>query len=127
MIHGRTIGKHIALLYLITLLDDRVLGNVRVFVRALELGELVGLQLGFGLQHNAGRINLHDLTIFRGHNGARGIMSDLIFDAGSNPRCLRFYRRHSLPLHVRSHERAVRRVMFQKRNECGCRGNGLVV
>ena len=52
-------------------------------------------------------------------------MSNSPLHAGTDERCLGLKQRHSLPLHVRSHQRAVGVIVLKERNECRSNRNKL--
>ena len=137
-----SVGEHLALLDLLTFLDDRLLVDAGAGVRAHELAQRVG--------HDAfGNIRLHRIRIaeeflFGNRHGAIGsrdddfrrgggndavgfgdhhrtrIASSFRFETGADERCFGNEKRHALALHVRAHERAVRVVVLKERNQtCG--------
>ena len=53
---------------------------------------------------------------FRDDDGAR-IASDAVFETGGHKRRFGNEQRHGLALHVRTHQRAVRVVVFEERNQ----------
>ncbi len=99
-------------------------------VGALELGELVDVGAHFArkLPFLAVAFHAHDdaLAVDRidyagalAHNNGAGIASRHVLHAGADVRSFGAQQRNRLPLHVRSHERAVRVVIFKERNQAG--------
>ena len=67
-----------------------------------------------------------DLAVaFRDDDGA-GIAGDLALHAGADERRFRLDQRHALALHVRAHERAIRIVVLEERNQAGRHGDELL-
>ncbi len=60
-----------------------------------------------------------------GDHDRSGITGHLLLESGSDERSLRIEERHCLPLHVRSHQRAVGVVVLEERNERGGDGHEL--
>ena len=95
-----------------------------VLVRPLELAQIVDIDARFrrvglfrGAHNDPLRVHLFDnARAARGNRGA-GIARHNAFHAGADKRRLGLQERHSLPLHVRAHERAVGVVVFKERNE----------
>ncbi len=58
-----------------------------------------------------------DFAGFLGHQHGARIAGDALFQAGGDQRRFGDEQRHGLALHVRTHQRAVRVVVFQKRNQ----------
>ncbi len=50
-------------------------------------------------------------------DAAAGVLGGAILHAGADDRRLRPEQRHGLTLHIRAHERAVRIVVFEERDE----------
>ncbi len=75
--------------------------------------------------HNARGINVIDhAATQRLHCGTRVNRNGTLYSS-SNQRFLCAQTRHCLPLHVRSHERPIRIIVFQERNQRGCNGDNL--
>ena len=58
-----------------------------------------------------------DFAGFLGDDHGARIAGDAVFQAGGHERRLGDEQRHGLALHVRTHQRAVRVVVFQERNQ----------
>jgi hypothetical protein len=67
-----------------------------------------------------------DLAAFFGDNDGARIASDALFQTGGHERRFGDEQRHSLALHVRTHQRAVGVVVFEERNQTGSHGNELL-
>ena len=68
---------------------------------------------------------VHDAVALAEHHRA-GIASGDALHAGANQRGFPADQRHSLALHVGTHQRAVGVVVFQERNQAGSHGNELL-
>ena len=66
---------------------------------------------------DTGRVNLIDDARTACADSSAGIAGHGFFHAGADKRCFCAQQRHSLTLHVRSHQRAVGVIVFQERNE----------
>ena len=116
-----TVRQHLSGLDIIAFENDRFL---------VDTGALVGT---FKFQHFI-MINIAvfraDLDLVAGHAdnftgmfsqyAVAGVGCHLVFHTGADYRCLRGQQRHRLTLHVGAHQRAVRVIVFQERNQ-GCR------
>src|SRR5688572_15545508 len=137
-LRARTVGEHLPLLHLLTDAHDRLLVDTGVLVRPLELGHRIDVSTHF----------LADLILdvpltFHAHDdalavdvvdGARAARDDHrtriargdVLHAGADIRAARPEQRHRLALHVRSHQRAVRVVVLEERDERGGDGDELL-
>ena len=126
---ARTVGQHLALGHALLHAHDRPLADARVLVRALELRQAVDVgahlaRQAFGLA----ALDAHDDALAvdvvddarpaRHDDGARIARRDVLH-AGADERRPRLEQRHGLALHVRSHQRAVRVVVLEERDERG--------
>mmetsp|Transcript_2825 Transcript_2825/g.3730 ORF Transcript_2825/g.3730 Transcript_2825/m.3730 type:complete len:450 (-) Transcript_2825:1173-2522(-) len=125
-IGGRTIGNHFALADLLTYFHQRTLVDAGVLVGTLELAHAVDINARvaqlqiFGCpDHDTLCVDLVDDACTLGHDGRAGIPCHDLFDAGTDQRRFCAQQRNRLTLHVRTHESAVRVVVFQERNERG--------
>ena len=66
---------------------------------------------------DARRVDALDDAVALGDDAHAGVTRELAFHAGADERRLRADERHGLTLHVRAHERAVRVVVLEERNE----------
>ena len=66
-----------------------------------------------------------DLAAFLGDRHGARVPGHAVFETGGHERRLGHEQRHGLALHVGTHQRAVRVVVFQKRNQRGGDGHQL--
>src|SRR6266404_6144777 len=124
---ARAVGKNLALLHAVAYANQRLLADASVLVRTLELDELIDVRSHFAAEH-AGVIGLHahdDAFALAEHDRA-GIARGDTLHAGANERRFALDERHSLALHVGTHERAVGVVVFEERNQAGSHRNELL-
>ena len=137
----RAVGDDFALLHVLAFLDDRLLVDAGAGVRAHELAQLVDvdavlrvvLELLLAVRHFA---VLRDDDLVGGDAGdfagafrdddRLGIARDLAFHAGADERRLGDEQRHALALHVRAHQRAVRVIVLEERDQAGGHGDELL-
>ena len=106
-------------------LDERPLIDVRVLVRALVLCQVVDVDADFACSRFAvihphddpARIDVVDLAAAARHHRRAAIDCRRTLDARADQRLFRPQARHRLPLHVRAHQRAVRVVVLEERNQ----------
>ena len=60
------------------------------------------------------------------NNADTGVNGNFVFHTGTNNRRLSAQKRHCLTLHVSTHERAVRVIVFEERNKRGSNGYNLL-
>ena len=109
------VGDDLPLLDLLADFDDRLLVLTGPLVQADELSQqilpIVDLDaLGIDVCDRARTIGLHDHA---------AIVRHISFEAGGNEGGLSDQERHRLPLHVRTHERAIGVVVLEERNQAG--------
>ena len=122
-----TVGHHVALGDLVAALDDRTLVDVGVLVRTLILDQVVDVHADFagrGLvvvhaHHDTGRVDVVDDTAAGGRDHGAGVDRGDALDAGADHRLLGAQHGHGLTLHVGAHQRAVRVVVLEERNQRG--------
>ena len=131
VIGARTVGDDLSLHHALSLFDHRLLVDAGVLVRALELGELInvaahftrklrGMVLAFNAHDDAVRVDRIDNAVAPSQNHRAGVARRDAFHSSANDRRLRAQQRHGLALHVRAHQRAVRVVVLEERNQrCG--------
>ena len=78
------------------------------------------------LHHDAAGVHRLDDAVAAGHAGHAGVAGDDRLDAGAHERRGGAQQRHRLALHVRAHERAVRVVVLEERDERGGHRHQLV-
>src|SRR6267143_3470262 len=135
-LRARTVGKNLALLHAVAHANQWLLADASVLVGALEFDELINVRAHFAAKH-AGVVGFH------AHDDALGV--DLIDDAfalaeydragiarsdtlhaSADERRFALDERHSLALHVGTHECAVGVVVFEERNQAGSHRNELL-
>ena len=131
-LRARPVGQHLALRHALADADDRPLVDAGVLVRALELRQAV--DVGAHLAREAlgvAALDAHDDALaVHVVDGARAARHDHrarvargdVLHAGADERRPGLEQRHGLALHVRSHQRAVRVVVLEERDER--RGDG---
>ncbi len=129
-LRARSVAQHLTLVHLLPDPHDGLLVDARVLVAALELRHVVDVSahllalvhLALDADDDALAVDeVHRARPARHDDGAR-IASRDVFHACADEGRPRPQQRHSLALHVRSHQRAVRIVIFQERNQrCGDR------
>src|SRR5216684_4217636 len=132
---ARAVGQHLALFHAVAHAHERLLADAGVLVRTLELDELIDVRTHFAAEH-AGVIGLHahddalgvhliDDAFALAEYDRAGIARSDAFHAGADERRFTLDQRHSLALHVGTHERAVGVVVLKERNQAGGDGNEL--
>ena len=121
------VGEDLALGDLLALEHDRLLVDQRALVRAHELHELVAVLgvvggadddvVGVDPDHGAGA--LRDLDV-------AGVDGGAVLETRADDRRLRDQQRHRLAHHVRAHQRAVRVVVLEERDQRGRDGDDLL-
>ena len=126
-LRARTVGQHLALGHALPDADDRPLVDARVLVRALELRQAV--DVGAHLARQAlglAALDAHDDALAvdevdrarpARHDDRARIARGDVLHARADERRPRLEQRHRLALHVRSHQRAVRVVVLEERDE----------
>src|SRR6185437_14678829 len=130
----RAVSQHVATRDVITRVHQRTLVDTGVLVRARVLREVVDVHArlaGGGLvvihtHHDAGRVDgVHEAAAL-GDDRNTGVDGYRTLHSGADERHLGTQGRHRLALHVRAHERAVRVVMLEERDERGRHGHDLL-
>src|SRR5216684_707762 len=133
---ARAVGQHLALFHAVAHAHERLLADAGVLVRTLELDELIDVRTHFAAEH-AGVIGLHahddalgvdliDDAFALAEYDRAGIARSDAFHAGADERRFTLDQRHSLALHVGTHQRAVGVVIFEERDQAGSHGNQLL-
>ena len=109
--------------------DDRLLGDAGVLVRALELRHRVDVRAHLLADLSScslstrttmrWRVDVVDGAGAARHDHRARIARRDVLHAGADKRRARAQQRHRLALHVRSHQRAVRVVVLEERDERG--------
>ena len=137
-LRARSVGQHLPLRHPLPDADDRLLVDAGVLVRALELRHRVdvgahflaqvlgALTLPFHAHDDALAVDVvHGARPPRDDHRARVARGDVLH-AGADIRAAGAQQRHGLALHVRSHQRAVRVVVLEERDERGGDGDELL-
>src|SRR5882672_7841701 len=121
----RTVGQHVALLDVVARLHQRPLVDAGVLIRAGVIREVVDVDAGLArlrllvldAYNNARRVDrVDDAAAARDHGDAR-VDGHRTLHARADERRLGAQRRDRLALHVRAHQRAVRVVVLEERNQ----------
>ena len=117
VLRGGAVRDHLPLDDGVALVNDGPLVDAGALVRAHKLDELVFVGGGFGGAHGDGirRNALYHTAVFC-QNAHAGIARGLVFHTGGHDGLFGNQQRHSLPLHVRAHQRAVRVVVLEERD-----------
>ncbi len=122
---GSAVGDDVALGDLLAGLHHRTLVDVGVLVRARVLGQLVDVHAdvaGHRLvvvdpDHDAVGVDVVHRAAPQGHHAGTRVHRRGALDAGADQRLLRAQAGHRLALHVGAHQRAVRVVVLEERNQ----------
>ena len=148
LVGAGSVCEDLAFLHLVATADDGALVDAGAGIAAHEFAERVDVDFLGGLMFDD-RWIAEELTVGAGEfpilghndhfrsgrgddalgfaNGDRlGIARSLGFDAGADERRFSDEQRHALALHVRSHERTVGVIVFEKRNHGGGHGHQLL-
>ena len=120
----RAVRQNVTLADNIADLDQRPLVDSGVLVRTLEFQQRVDINRGHvlgallvGADHDAGGVHLIDHTGAAGDDGHTRVTGNPRFHAGADDRRFGTDQRHSLTLHVRSHQGAVGVVVLEERDQ----------
>ena len=121
VVRGRAVGDHLAGFHMIPLIDDRLLVIAVRLVASLKFRKTVHVPVPvrIPLDHNLIRRRALDHAGILSQHAHAGVHGRLALDTGSDNGCLGGQERHGLTLHVGTHQRAVRIVIFQERNHGG--------
>src|SRR6185503_7088783 len=111
------VGDDLAALHLVAEDDRRLLVDQRALVRPHELRQRVLVARPATLDDDALGVDVDDRAVVLGEHDVAGVDGGPELEAGADDRCLRDHERHRLLLHVRAHERAVRVVVLEERDE----------
>ena len=124
---ARPVGQHLPLTDAVAHADQRLLVDAGVLVRTLELDELVDVGADFAGEHarvvgldahdDALGVHLIDDSVAAADDHRARIARGDAFHAGADERSFAANQRHGLALHVRTHQGAVRVVVFKERNQ----------
>src|SRR5579883_1123488 len=132
---ARTIGKHLAFFHAVAHANKGLLVNASVLIRTLEFDERVDIGADFAAQHagvvgldahdDAFGVHLVNDAIALAKDDGAGIARGDALHAGADERSFSPDERHGLALHVGTHERAIRVVVLEERNQAGGHGDEL--
>ncbi len=128
LVGPRAVGDHVARRHALALTDDRLLVDAGVLVRPPVLRQVVDverevlhriglLRPALGAHHHAVGRHVLDHTEPLGHDDRARVARDHVLHPGAHQRRLGLQERHRLALHVRAHERAVRVVVLEERDQ----------
>ncbi len=133
--HGPS-ARYLAGLHAVADANQRLLVDAGVLVGALELGERVDVGTHFAAEHagmiafdandDALGVHLIDDAVALAEDDRAGIARGDALHAGADQRSFAADQRHSLALHVGTHQGAVGVVVFKERNQAGGDGNELL-
>ncbi len=111
----RPVGDHVALVDLLTDLHDRLLVLASPLVQADELAELVDVAADL----DPAAVHIGHRAFPRGADQHARILGGVDFQPRRHQRRFGDQQGNRLPLHVRAHQRAVRVVVFEERDQAG--------
>ena len=121
---GGTVGKHLVLLYLLALCDDRSLVHTGTLIGALEFYQLVLSFLSVVILYgDFVRGNACNNAVLLGENANARVNGSLVFHTCADDRILCYHERNCLSLHVRAHKSTVRVVVLKERYHRRSDGN----
>src|SRR5208283_2390149 len=131
-----SIGEHLGSLHAVAHANERLLVDASVLVGALELGQGVDVGTDFAAEYarvvafdandDAFGVDLIDDAVALAEDDCAGIAGGDALHAGADQRSFAADQRHSLALHVRTHQGAVRVVVFEEWNQTGGYRNKLL-
>ncbi len=122
----RAVREHVAGLHLVAELHDRALVDERALVRPHELHEVVRVAVTLARRDDdALRVDVGHRAGAAREDDVAGVDGGAVLEAGADQRRLRDEQRHRLALHVRAHQRAVRVVVLEERDQRGCHRDDL--
>ena len=134
VVAARTVRQDIARMDLVALAYDGLMVDAAGLVGALELRNQILVEFALVVaDDDGGAVHVIDDTGILSNQNLAGVDGDAVLDARADQRSMGTQQRHSLTLHVRTHERAVRVVVLEEGNEGRCdrghltRGNVHVV
>src|SRR6202011_6101343 len=126
---ARTVGQNLGLLHTIAYTNERLLADASVLIRTLEFNQLVDVRAHFAAKHagmvgldthdDALGVDLIDDTFAAAEHHCSGVAGGNAFHASADERRFAANQRHSLALHVGTHERAVGVVVLEERDQAG--------
>src|SRR4051794_28498108 len=134
-LRARTVGQDLPLVDLLSVPDDRLLVDAGVLVRPLELGHRVDVgahfarhrfRLPFDADDNALAVDVVDRARAARHDARARVARGDVLHARADIGRAGAQQRHRLALHVRPHQRAVRVVVLEERDQRGGDGDELL-
>ena len=120
MVAAGAVGQNVTRMDFVALAHDRLVVDAAALVGTLELRNQVLVELAFIILDDDGRaVDVVDHARVLGNEHFARVNRDAMLDAGADVRRVGLQQRHSLTLHVRTHEGAVCVVVLQERNERG--------
>ena len=117
VVGGGAVRQHLALLHALSGVYDGPLVHAGALVGPHELGEPVrGRQAAVAEHLDPARRHVGDNAVLLGDDAHAGVNRGLVLHAGADDRRFGADQGHGLPLHVRTHQGAVRVVVFQERD-----------
>ena len=120
---GRAVRDHFAGIYTVALFHDRLLVVTVGLVASHKLCQMILIRfavVAYHLNDSGGYIG--DRTALSCHHADTGVHRRLLLHTRTHGRRFREQKRHSLTLHVGTHQRTVRVIVLQKRNQRGRHG-----
>ena len=125
LVDGRTISERFALDHVVAHMDDRTVVDARGLVGALVLRKVIALGARGSLHDDVGCVDLDDVSLMLGADELAGVEGSTELHAGADERRMRTNQRHSLALHVCTHEGTLCVIVLEERNEVCCDGEQL--
>ncbi len=121
----RPVGEHVAGLDPFALNDNRPLIDAGILIAALVFDQIVNVHarvaqifgLLVGAHHDSLRIDALDHSVALADHGNARVAAHGAFESGSHQGSVGLEQRHRLALHVGSHQRSIRIVIFEERNK----------
>ena len=120
---GSAVGDDLTCFNSVAYVYDRFLVQAGALVTSLIFNQLVCVTHGFIVaDHNFVCGNSFYNTAVFCDSADTGVFRCFVFHTGTNDRRVSYHQRYSLTLHVGTHQRTVRVVVFQERNQRCCNG-----
>src|SRR5919197_849803 len=116
-VRGAAVRQNLARADAVTEADDRLLVDERALVRAHELRHLVGLVAVLRLDDDLLGVDVDDMAGLVGQHDIARVHGCPVLESGADERRLRDHQRDCLPLHVGAHQRSVRVVVLEERDQ----------
>jgi hypothetical protein len=113
------VGEDLLRTHPVTQPHDRLLVDQGALVRAHELGQRILLLALLAVDEDAVGVDVCNGPGLIGEDHVARVDGGAVLETGADERRLRDHQRHGLPLHVRAHQRAVRVVVLEERDQRG--------